>query len=195
MVYDIDFVFIKASEGENFRDSFFQKNWNSLQKFDVKKGAYHFFRPTLDVNKQFQNFSQTVKLADEDLPPVLDIEVEDGRSKKEIVHAVKQWLALAEKKYGVKPIIYTNLNFYKATLAGHFDEYPMWIARYSNREPILDYGNSWTFWQYGNRGKIPGIEGDVDLNVFNGSLEELDALSNGKSPFSEVRFKPKNTKR
>jgi len=111
MVHDIDFVFIKASEGENFRDSFFQNNWNALAKFDIKKGAYHFFRPTLDVNKQFQNFSETVKLASEDLPPVLDIEVKDGKSKQEIIKAVKQWLSLAEKKYKIKPIIYTNLNF------------------------------------------------------------------------------------
>jgi lysozyme len=61
-------------------------------------------------------------------------------------------------------------------LAGHFDEYPLWIARYNTREPTLACGRDWQFWQYGSRGKIEGISGNVDFNVFHGSLEQLDSL-------------------
>lgn len=182
---NINFVFIKASEGESIQDSLFQKNWNSLKKFDIKKGAYHFFRPGTDVKNQFANFKQIVKLEQGDLPPVLDIEVNDGVSKLDLVQNAKSWLSLCEEEYKIKPIIYTNLNFYKSTLAGYFDDYPLWIARYSNEKPILNYGNSWTFWQYGNRGQIRGIDGDVDFNVFNGSLEDLEKLSY-KSPYSQI---------
>ena len=62
-------------------------------------------------------------------------------------------------------------------MEGHFDDYPLWIARYNNyAEPAINGKNQWSFWQYGNRGRIEGIEGDVDFNVFKGNTLELDNL-------------------
>ncbi|MEZ4982774.1 MAG: GH25 family lysozyme [Saprospiraceae bacterium] len=61
-------------------------------------------------------------------------------------------------------------------MAGHFAQYPIWIARYNDKLPELDKGKNWDFWQYGNRGKMKGIEGYVDFNVFNGTYENLESL-------------------
>jgi len=68
------------------------------------------------------------------------------------------------------------LHFYNRHLAGYFSEYPLWIARYHRREPSLACGTDWVFWQYGHRGRLEGIAGPVDFNVFHGSLEQLEAL-------------------
>ncbi len=176
-VQNLHFSFIKATEGATFKDSLYCHNWNELARIQLKKGAYHFFRPKVDPLLQAQNFIDEVVLQDGDLPPVLDIEVIDGCTDMEILEGVQKWLNIIEEHYQIQPIIYTNLNFYRRFIAGHFDAYPIWIARYNHFKPQLAYGNSWIFWQYGNKGRVNGIKGDVDLNVFYGSLDELDALS------------------
>ena len=117
-----------------------------------------------------------VELSYGDLPPVLDVEVLDGVSKPTLIAGIKSWLFTVELHYGIKPILYTNLKFYNKYLAGHFEGYPLWIARYNTRQPILACGSEWQFWQYGNRGQLDGIEGDVDFNVFHASLDALDSL-------------------
>lgn len=172
----IHFSFVKATEGEFFVDSLFCHNWSEIERVGMKRGAYHFFRPTLPAEAQFYNFAQTVELQAGDLPPVLDIEVIDEASKVELITKVRTWLYLAEIRYRVKPILYSNQKFYNRYLAGHFDDYPIWIARYNSSEPDLAYERSWHFWQYGNRGRIKGVEGFVDFNVFGGTLEELEQI-------------------
>lgn len=173
---DIHFAFIKATEGAMHVDSLFCYNWIGMREAGIKRGAYHFFRPTISPLEQADNFTRFVDIEFGDLPPVLDVEVLDGVSKETLINGVRTWLYYAEIRYGVKPIIYTNIKFYNKILAGHFNDYPMWIARYGFREPTLACGRNWNFWQYGNRGKISGVAGYVDFNVFKGTSQDLDAM-------------------
>jgi lysozyme len=102
---------------------------------------------------------------------------ERGRlSPANLVKSVKQWLKMAELHYGVKPILYTGMNFYNRYLAGQFDDYPLWIARYDAEEPVTVCGREFQFWQYTDEGKLPGIVGDVDRNVFYGTRIDLSLL-------------------
>ena len=117
-----------------------------------------------------------VQLQAGDMPPVLDVEVIDEASKVELITKVRTWLYLAEIRFRIKPILYSNQKFYNRYLAGHFDDYPVWIARYNTTQPDLAYERTWHFWQYGNRGRIKGVEGYVDFNVFDGTLEDLDRM-------------------
>ncbi len=173
----ISFVFVKATEGMTLKDKLFNRNWERIRREGLKRGAYHFFRPTLSAKKQANHFIESVELELGDFPPVLDVEVLDGVSKKELLVGVHAWLLHAEMEYGVKPIIYTNQNFYNNYLKNEFSDYPLWIARYSLREPRLKDKANWTFWQYTSSGNIKGIEGRTDFNVFSGSLEELNQFS------------------
>ncbi len=173
---DIHFAFVKATEGITLNDSLYCRNWDHIKRAGIYRGAYHFFRPSFSAEDQARNFMQWVELEVGDLPPVLDVEVLDGVSKARLITGVKTWLFLTEIHYNVKPIIYTNLKFYNKYLAGHFNDYPLWIARYNSREPTLANGSQWRFWQYGNRGRLAGIDGNVDFNVFAGTLEELEHL-------------------
>lgn len=173
---DLDFAFAKATEGATLHDTLYCHNWAEMSRVGLIRGAYHFFRPRTPVREQFSNYLNWVELREGDLPPVLDVEVLDGVSKTRLITSIRTWLYLAELNYRIKPIIYTNLKFYNKYLAGHFEEYPLWIARYSYREPVLACGRNWDFWQYGNRGRINGIDGHVDFNVFNGNLQQLESL-------------------
>ena len=171
---NIHFAYVKATEGETYTDSFFYANWASIKQTGMKRGAYHFFRPSLSIELQASNYLRNVHLEPGDLPPVLDVEVVDGVSPKELIDRLTKLAALFEAAYNVKPIIYTYQKFYNKYLAGHFDDYPVWIARYSSRKPVLANNAAWHFWQYGSKGKLHGIRGDVDFNVFHGSLEALN---------------------
>lgn len=172
----ITFAFVKATEGATLRDTQYCFNWDEMKRVGLKRGAYHFFRPMTPAVEQARNFARWVELEHGDLAPVLDVEVLDGVSKYALISRMRTWLAFIEVRYGIKPIIYTNLRFYNRYLAGHFENYPIWIARYNTREPRLACGRDWQFWQYGNRGQIKGVSGYVDFNVFNGSFKELDLL-------------------
>jgi lysozyme len=174
---NIQFAFVKATEGATHADSLFCYNWRELKRNGIRRGAYHFYRPSVPADVQAHNFMSWVELSPGDLPPVLDIEVLDGLATPTLLVELKTWLFLIEIRYGIKPIIYTSLKFYNKHLAGRFEEYPLWIARYAWREPTLACGSQWQFWQYGNRGRIAGINGPVDLNVFQGDLKDLEALS------------------
>ena len=142
---------------------------------DLIRGAYHFYQPNIKSTLQAEHFINTVKLQSGDLPPVLDIEITGKYSNDNMRRGLKNWLKLVEAHYGIRPIIYTNLNFYKKYLKNHFDGYSFWIAQY-NRTDISLSTDQWVFWQYSNQGKVNGIAGSVDFNAFQGSLQELKSL-------------------
>jgi lysozyme len=170
----ITFAFIKASEGRTVVDDYFKKNWEGAKDAGLMRGAYHFYRPHLTAEEQFKLFKRMVpKLEKGDLAPVLDIEVYGSGSKAVLKKNLKKWLVMAEKHYGVTPIIYTNYGFYKHLLTGaEFKKYPLWIAHY--RTPDLNYKlSNWHFWQHSDRGRVNGIRGTVDFNVFNGDVEDI----------------------
>jgi lysozyme len=175
---NVHFVFVKATEGESLQDSLFCRNWIEAKQAGIKRGAYHFLRPAVSAHSQAENFLSRVEMENGDLPPVLDVEVLDGVSDKTLLAGVEAWLQIVEDQLKIKPILYTNQKFFNRFLAGQFNSHPIWIARYSYwRKPCLNTGRDWNFWQYGNKGKLKGIEGDVDFNVFQGTLSELELYS------------------
>lgn len=169
---NIDFAFIKATEGNGDVDNCFKRNWRKAKEAGVIRGAYHFFLATKDGTVQARNFIKQVKFSPGDLPPVVDVEQTYGVSKEILQQRLKAWLYATELAYGVKPIIYTNVDFYKKYLAGEFDDYPLWAAHYLQRTaPRIS--REWHFWQHSERGKVNGITAMVDFNVFNGDSTEF----------------------
>ncbi len=172
----VDFAFVKATEGQDFVDSLFCRNWDALKRLGIRRGAYHFFRAYGCGEEQASLFLSQVEMLPGDLAPVLDLECLDGVKPEVMLQEARIWLELIEKQFGLKPIIYSNQNFYETYLAGQFDDFPLWIARYSTEKPMLTTGKNWDFWQFSNDGCIDGICKNVDLNVFPGTLEMLDCL-------------------
>lgn len=172
----VSFIFIKATEGTTLLDDNFNLNFYEAKQNDFIRGAYHFFLPDVDAQKQARFFLKQVHLEPGDLPPVLDVEKAGRLTETQLQKAVKTWLDIVEKEYGVNPIIYTGYKFklhYLNTPA--FDEYPYWIAHYYVEK--LEYKGKWNFWQHTDCGKVTGIKGNVDCNIFNGSFEDLMNLT------------------
>ncbi len=174
----ISFAFIKATEGITRQDEKFEVNWKHAEQNGILRGAYHFYYPSRDADKQADNFIANVKLLPGDLPPVADIEYTNGRSAKKIREGLKVFLLRLEKYYKVKPVIYTNTNYYNTYLRGNFDEYPLWIAGYYDHERFYnEFITPWYFWQHSEKGNVDGIRGKVDFNVFNGNLQKLKNMT------------------
>lgn len=171
----IGFVFIKATEGIGKVDDQFRRNWLNAEEEEIIKGAYHFFIAGRSGKLQAQNFIEIVKLKTGDLPPVLDVEQAYGTNATDIKKGIKDWLNEIENHYGIKPIIYTNIDFYNNYLKGAFDDYPFWIAHYLQPEkPRIE--RNWLFWQHSENGHVNGIRTQVDFNVFSGDSSDFKNL-------------------
>jgi len=171
----LGFAFIKATEGNDNVDPFFKRNWRRSKNAGITRGAYHFFIATKDGKMQAKNFIKRVDLESGDLPPVLDVEQRYGASPGQLRKEVKAWLETVENHYGVRPIIYTNVDFYENYLKGFFDDYPLWVAHYLQpTKPRIS--RNWSFWQHSEEGRVNGILSKVDFNVFNGDSLEFKKL-------------------
>ncbi|WP_053093843.1 glycoside hydrolase family 25 protein [Rufibacter radiotolerans] len=174
---EIHFAFMKATEGDFLKDRYFDTNWENSRKYGIKRGAYHFYLPDVSIEDQIEIFKRTVTLLPGDLAPVLDVEtpcnsISDAQLRRDIF----QWLTAIEEHYGVKPIIYTNQIYYNRKLRGYFTDYPLWIARYQNAEPITHPKDNMAFWQYSETGTVKGIDAPVDMNWFFGDVSALNKL-------------------
>ncbi len=171
----IGFAFIKATEGLGRVDNTFRRNWYNAREAAITRGAYHYFISSKSGKAQAENFIETVNLQQGDLPPVLDIEETNGAAAEDIQQRARDWLERVEQFYKVRPIIYTNVDFYQNFLAGKFDDYPLWVAHYLVQDkPHID--RNWIFWQYNEKGHVNGIDANVDFNVFNGDSTSFRKL-------------------
>ena len=161
------FSYIKATEGIVNTDPRFSRNWKKAKEAGLYRGAYHFFIASKDGRMQAEHFIDKVVLEPGDLPPVLDIEQLNGTRPEELRKEALEFLQVLEVYYKVKPVIYTNVNFYERYLGAAFDGYPLWVAHYYQpSEPRI--GRGWSLWQHNDEGRVNGITTRVDFNVFKG---------------------------
>lgn len=175
----VRFVIIKSTEGASRLDDHFRENFNQVRDYGFIRGVYHFWSNKSSAREQAYYFLDKVHLTEGDLPPVLDIEHKPAdKSVDDFQRDVLTWLHIVEDKYHVKPIIYTYYKFKEKYLSAPvFDDYPYWIAHYYVDK--VQYQGKWKFWQHTDAGKLPGIKGYVDFNIYNGSFYDLRKLCIG----------------
>ena len=163
----LGFAFIKATEGIGNTDPHFKRNWKKVKDNEIIRGAYHFFIGSKDGRMQAENFIDKVELEAGDMPPVLDAEQLNGATADQVRTEMKKWLDIVENHYQIKPIIYTNVDFYNKYLGSEFDKYPLWVAHYyQSEQPRIS--REWVFWQHSDEGRVNGVVSKVDFNVFKG---------------------------
>lgn len=187
---DMKFVFHKATQGATFKDPAFNTRWQHFKATSLFRGAYHFLTAVDSAQSQADNFlSFGIDFSKPNvLPPMLDIEdqvpvsLNAGITKDRpaFIQLATDWINIVEAKTGRKVIIYSYKNFFSEYLNNHsWTNNPLWLASYQNNAPGLPVGyNSWQFWQYSQFGQISGVPtgGDLDLDWFNGSIEDLAKL-------------------
>lgn len=175
----VQFALIKATEGGDFKDKSFTKNWQRAREQGIVVGAYHFFTFCKSGEEQAWNYIESVPILPNTLPPAIDLEYSGNckltKTKEELLRDIDVFVEIVEKHYQRKVLIYVLDNFYNDFLVGKYPDNPLWL-RDVYRKPVITDNRVWAFWQYSNRGRLDGIEGFVDLNVFNGSKEEFQSL-------------------
>lgn len=174
-----EFAFIKATEGMDFKDAFFDDNWKNTKAVGISRGAYHFFTFGSSGLDQAKILIATVPAVKDMLPIVIDIEL-GGNSKKlptkdKFKNELTDFINEIEIVYKHKPILYLTYESYNKYIKGDFEEYRIWI-RDVFMFPKFKDGQNWILWQYCNRGRVKGIKGFVDLNTFKGSSEEFNKM-------------------
>jgi lysozyme len=178
----VRFAFMRATRGTNELDLQLTENWEGAKEAKIPRGAYHFYKYSHDPIAQAHYFLKNVTIESGDLPAVLDIENDKNTNdsdlpKTDVVRGISAWLAIVEQQTGIKPIIYTNLDYYKRYIAYNFPNYKIWIANYNNMRGVkLPDGKKWSIWQTGDKARCNGISEKIDFNIFNGSLDDLKAF-------------------
>lgn len=175
----LTFIIIKATQGVGFTDKNFKDNFYNAREYGFIRGAYHYWSNITSPEEQAKFYIKKVNLEKGDLAPVLD--VEDFPKTADIVsfqQNILKWLSIVEEEYGVTPIIYTGYKFKMDYLNSPiFNRYPFWMAHYYVSE--VKYKGEWKFWQHTDAGRLPGIKGYVDFDIYNGSYYDLMRLTVG----------------
>lgn len=189
----IAFAFARATYGATLVDPQFSANWRGMRTAGIVRGTYHFFVTADDPAQQADLFIKTVgSLAGSDLPPVLDVELESGTGSN-LISGVQTWLGLVEQGLGRQPMIYTGPSFWNEYMTGGFGSYPLWVSEYEVSAPkLLNGWSTWAFWQYSSTGTVMGIAGNVDLDYFNGSLNDLEAFIDSPAGATAISSPPNN---
>jgi len=163
---DINFVYIKATEGATYHSPHYPHNITQARRHGLLVGSYHYLTSSSSIDEQFNNFSKYALKSAQDLIPMLDVEVRGEWSRSQLIDSVNKFCHLVENLYGVQPMIYSTMGFYNKNLAPSFNKHLLYIGRYSNEEPEINWEGEYTIWQYSETGIIPGIDAYVDLCRF-----------------------------
>lgn len=158
----IHYVYLKATEGGDNIDQRYLQNIGMAKQAGLKVGSYHFYRPRVAQETQLRNFRAQCRPQDQDLVPMIDVEVTGGLSSAALCDSLRKFLRLIEQEYKQKPIVYTGQNFYNKHLVGQIDEYKLMVAKYTEPEPALVDERDIFAWQYTGKGHIRGVNGYVD---------------------------------
>ena len=180
----VKFAWIKATEGGDYVDPMFWRNWQDAKAAGLPRGAYHFAYWCRSWQEEMAWFEANVPVESNALPPVLDAEATpDSKTcrrtleRRATLAEMQAMLDEMERHYHKKPMVYTTVDFYRAILGpAGLAAYPIWV-RSTKYHPAVKYaGRPWHFWQYQSDGRVPGISGKVDRNAFFGDARQWRAF-------------------
>ena len=178
-----DFAFVKATEGSDYVNPFYLEDAKAAREAGLEVGAYHYARPAGDPVAQARHFAETINSGPEtSLPPVLDLEVEEGLSPTALIAWTRVFLLELERASGKKPMVYTYRYFWYERMSNTnaFTNYPLWLAAYQNQPPRPVGGwDKLSFWQRSDNGRVVGIDTPVDMNLYNGTKAQLGQFAAG----------------
>jgi lysozyme len=177
----LSFVYIKSTESDHDVDPQFARNWEGASRAGIAKGAYHFYDFCKSGAAQADHFIRTVPREPGALPPTIDLEKSGSchkmPEKDAFLADLAVFVAKIQAAYGQKPILYVNGGIHERYLTETDADQKLWISAPVNEAPQLPDGRAWTLWQYTFSGRLAGIEGPVDIDVFNGTPAMLAALT------------------
>jgi lysozyme len=167
---EIQVAYLKASEGKDYADPMYQRNRVEAQKNNIEIGAYHFFTLCSPGKLQAAQFIREARLETLELPPAVDLELIGSCAlrppRTEVHQQVSDFVAEVERSTNRKVILYIGKSFDdRYEISTHIKRL-RWELSFSHRPNI-----EWAIWQVHGLGKVDGIKGPVDLDLFD--LQQL----------------------
>lgn len=176
--FPVSFVYIKSTEGTSIRNRYFASDYLKARRQGFRVGAYHFFSLKSSALAQATYFVNSTLFRPGDFPPVLDVEPTNAQIEKiggdeELMRRIRIFMDYVERRTHMRPILYVNQMFVNKHMTHAADikqRYNVWIARYGEYKPDVKL----VYWQLAADGRVNGITGPVDINVFNGYQNQWD---------------------
>ena len=171
--YCMDFCILRITEAGNVIDSKFERNFKGCNDHKIPVGVYKYsYAMTVaEIRSEARKVVSVLNGRKIQFPVFLDLEHNNQRALgSESIHTMAETFRKIIVDAGYKFAIYCNVDWYNTVICSHLKKYEFWIARY----PANDTGNvverlrpDWGVgWQYSSKGKVSGISGNVDMNVF-----------------------------
>ena len=174
------FVYLKASEGLYTADQTFNVNRSRAKEHGWMVGAYHWLNPKLNCKQQADSFAQTLGSTKGELPPAVCLELYHS-ANSEMERNVRTFVDTLTSIIERKMVIYTSSAYWRSYLSKSewANRCLLWIDLPGLLFPPQVYPwAGWTFWQTSYKPILPHINGNVGVNWFNGSVQELQQLVN-----------------
>ena len=168
----IDIVYIKASQGSNIKDHYFETNYQNAKAAGLKVGFYHFLTATTEEEavEEANFFASVITGKTPDCKLVLDYEIFGGADVTTINQIAETFMSTVQEITGKEIILYSDLSNAQDVFGTDLAEkYELWIAYYGNYNNLSHYQTNWTEYigvQFSDTGNIDGISGDVDRDLF-----------------------------
>lgn len=171
--YGIDFAILRITEVGNVIDSQFENNFAGCNKHKIPVGVYKYsYASTVsEARSEARKVVSVLNGRKIQFPVFLDLEHNNQRTLgSESIHKMADAFREIVESAGYKFGIYCNVDWYNTVICSHLKKHDFWIARY----PANDNGtvverlrpSAGAGWQYSSKGKVPGISGNVDMDVF-----------------------------
>ena len=170
----IRLVYIKASEGTNQIDPYFERNYSGAHREGLAIGFYHYVlaRTVSEAEAEARFFASNIREKSQRVRPAMDFEEFGDLTQEEVREIALRFLTTLEAESGHKPVIYSNSSNASTRFNDdRFREYPLWIAEYDVSRPNMENPwINWSGWQYTDEGEVDGIHGNVDRDHFRRSI-------------------------
>lgn len=184
------FVFMKATEGVSYKDPYFIRNWNETKRIGMIPGTYHFARPSLNAANDEADFFMSTVLDSVELEEgdILIQDMEDSNARGDLSGWAEFFVEVVRNYAGFDPLFYSRKNYIEEHNLGtpRLGQCGLWLAQYpytipTNWPPVPSPWSVPAFWQYSEKGTVPGVNGNCDLNYFNGTLDRLPLYGKPKT--------------
>lgn len=161
---EIEFAYVKATEGGDFIDNRFEVNWRDAAEAGIARGAYHFFTLCTPGRPQAEHFLKVAAPDPEALLPAVDLELAGNCSERpeaeDVYDELQTFLDLVEQAWDRPVLLYLGNDFEAMYPVRERLDRPLWLRRF-----LLLPSKPWLIWQLHGYALVDGVDGGVDLNV------------------------------
>lgn len=171
--FGIKMLYIRSSLGYSYVDPYFIRNADGAARAGIEYGFYHFCTASTQAEavEQARFFADTIRRFDYDLKPVLELSPARELDRTEMTDVALAFLEELQMRTGDACAVYCSASTARDRYDSRMAKYALWVADYGVESPEPnDTWDTWAGFQYTDRGRVDGVRGNVDRDLFTAEL-------------------------